>query len=183
MSTRDENTFRVWVGCLACYNSGHLVGEWFDAADCPQGEDEFNEAIPAHVGIAAKDVSPHEELWVFDHENSPVSGEYSPMDAAQYAEWLEGVDDPEALRAWLANDNDFDEDAADKLQESFAGRWESVSDWIWEQFGDEREYPLPAWAESHRGAILKSLQHDMECGGEFWTAHADNGDVLIFRSY
>ena len=22
---------RVWIGCLACYNEGNLVGDWFDA--------------------------------------------------------------------------------------------------------------------------------------------------------
>ena len=26
---------RVWVGCLACYNAGALVGAWLDAADGP----------------------------------------------------------------------------------------------------------------------------------------------------
>lgn len=27
---------RVWLACLACYNSGHLVGQW---VDCTEVED------------------------------------------------------------------------------------------------------------------------------------------------
>lgn len=137
MSTRDDdNTFRVWVGCLACYNAGTLVGEWFDAGECPQTEEEFNDAIPAHVAIAAQDVNPHEELWVFDHENSPVSGEYSPMDAAQYAEWLEGVDNPEALHAWLSNGHEFNEDTADEMNEAYQGEYDSDKDFA-EQLAED----------------------------------------------
>ncbi|WP_283205483.1 antirestriction protein ArdA [Glutamicibacter sp. V16R2B1] len=35
MSNRDS-TLRVWVDCLHCYNSGRLVGEWFDAVDADE---------------------------------------------------------------------------------------------------------------------------------------------------
>ena len=31
-----DNTPRVWIGCLHCYNSGGLVGEWFDAVDAEE---------------------------------------------------------------------------------------------------------------------------------------------------
>ena len=26
-----DTTPRVWIGCLACYNEGRLVGDWYDA--------------------------------------------------------------------------------------------------------------------------------------------------------
>lgn len=29
--TDVETTPRVWIGCLACYNEGRLVGDWHDA--------------------------------------------------------------------------------------------------------------------------------------------------------
>ena len=121
----DDNKFRVWVGCLACYNEGRLIGEWFDADSCPQDEDEFNEAVPGHKKI--RQLNPHEELWVFDHENSPKDGEYSPMDAQQYAEWM-GDADPDVLRAWLANGNDFDEDTVEAMDEAYQGDYDSDSD-------------------------------------------------------
>ena len=31
-SSATDTTPRVWIGCLACYNAGSLVGDWFDAA-------------------------------------------------------------------------------------------------------------------------------------------------------
>jgi antirestriction protein len=138
----DDNKYRVWVGCLACYNEGRLVGEWFDAEDAPTNEDDFNEAVPGHKKI--RQLNPHEEIWVFDHENSPVSGEYSPMDAVQYAEWLEGIDNPEALKAWLSNGNEFNEDTAEEMQEAYQGEYESDQDFAQEmadQLGVIQENP------------------------------------------
>lgn len=29
--TTTDTTPRVWIGCLACYNTGRLVGDWHDA--------------------------------------------------------------------------------------------------------------------------------------------------------
>ncbi|WP_144882177.1 antirestriction protein ArdA [Microbacterium paraoxydans] len=29
----EDTTPRIWVGCLAHYNAGRRVGEWFDAID------------------------------------------------------------------------------------------------------------------------------------------------------
>lgn len=127
MTTSNDNTFRVWVGCLACYNAGRLIGEWFDADSCPQDEDEFNDAIPGHVGMAARDGYPHEELWVMDHENSPVDGEYSPMAAAEYAEWLDGLEDDQvdAFRAWLkGTSRDFDNTAVSDFEDAYVGTYE-----------------------------------------------------------
>lgn len=127
----DDNKYRVWVGCLACYNDGRLVGEWFDADSCPQDMEEFDASFKRHEGapsVHGIQLNPHEELWVMDHENSPVDGEYSPMDAAQYAEWLEGVDDPSILKAWLSNGNEFNADTAEEMNEAYAGTFDSDSD-------------------------------------------------------
>lgn len=100
--SNEQETYRVWVGCLACYNGGALVGDWFDAEDAPTSEEDFNERVSVPRSHT-HDVNPHEELWVFDHENSPVSGEYSPNAAVEYAEWIAELDpeDREAFTAWL----------------------------------------------------------------------------------
>lgn len=121
----SDSTYRVWVGCLACYNAGRLVGDWFDADECPLTESEFDEAIPNHLKAKAGDLYPHEEIWVMDHENSPVDGEYSPNAAHEYAEWMAGIDDLDVLKAWLSNGNEFNADTADEIQEAYAGHFDS----------------------------------------------------------
>lgn len=63
MSEIDECA--AWVGCLACYNAGNLVGQWHDAADLEDWQ------IPA-------DHNPtHEEWIVMDSEGLHI-GELSP---------------------------------------------------------------------------------------------------------
>lgn len=44
--TAEDTTPRIWVGCLAHYNAGRLVGEWFDAVD---GDGSFPPAAPALI--------------------------------------------------------------------------------------------------------------------------------------
>jgi hypothetical protein len=90
-------TPRVWVGCLACYNAGDLIGAWVDAIDGPEyvppehvvrclscgiAEPDPEAECPArrdrepgaeygtthYVGITGPDGDPHEEQWVMDHE-------------------------------------------------------------------------------------------------------------------
>lgn len=126
--------YKVWVGCLACYNNGDLVGDWFDAGDSPQNEEEFNEAVPAHVKLQAADVNPHEELWVFDHENSPVEGEYSPWSAKQYAEWMGDIHESEAaaFSAYVKHVGTFDEDSAEAFRDSYQGDYSSNEDFAQE---------------------------------------------------
>ena len=208
----DDNKFRVWVGCLACYNEGRLVGEWFDAEDCPQDEDEFNEAVPGHKKI--RQLNPHEELWVFDHENSPVSGEYSPMAARQYAEWLEDLDDDqrEAFDAYLSGFGiDFDEDAVGKFQDAYIGRYEGaiyrggtvgkgyaeerIEDDLAQakqiiaelgRFGDPRSVEwLTSKVESWCSQVdAESEAWDMEANGEISAFEAPgSSDAFVFRPY
>ncbi len=46
-----DNEYRVWVGCLACYNAGTLVGSWFAADECPTDEAEFADMVPEHANL------------------------------------------------------------------------------------------------------------------------------------
>lgn len=87
----------AWIGCLACYNDGRLVGDWFDAEGAA-------ETTPAQVHGGAERVRPGcEELWVMDHEGIPVLGEMSPHEATQWAEVISEADEHlrPALFAWV----------------------------------------------------------------------------------
>lgn len=179
----DDNKYRVWVGCLACYNNGALVGEWFDAEDAPTNEDAFNEAIPGHVKYVKSDFSPHEEIWVFDHENSPVDGEYSPNAAVEYAEWLDGLNDGETeiFKLWLKHESqEFDADSVETFHDRYAGCFEEGADAI-EDLYPESE--LPEWAKSEYWTILRSKFEDLDNDGAYYTIETGYKEVHVFRNY
>lgn len=120
----DESTTgpRVWVGCLACYNGGALVGAWVDAVDAPEyvpprhrsdvclscGETVAPDRLDGercvggwegreghYRGITGPDGSPHEEQWVMDHEGFEglLDGECSPMRARELGELYAELED------------------------------------------------------------------------------------------
>ena len=82
-ATATDETPRVWIGCLAHYNEGYLIGDWFDAV----GADEVSLA-DVHRG-SGRPYAACEELWCFDLELIPVDGEMSPHEAAEWG--LHGV--------------------------------------------------------------------------------------------
>lgn len=121
-----QETPRVWVGCLACYNDGRLIGEWLDADEC-------EDATPQSVGCK---YASHEEPWCFDHEgwSGALSGEVSPMEAARV--W---ADEAEPVFKW-AEENGVPVAAAYEAAEQYDGS----ADWLAENyigtFGSLREY-------------------------------------------
>ena len=84
-SLTSDITPRAWIGCLACYNAGHLVGDWFDAVTA-------DEITTYDVHGAHSRADSHDELWVMDHEYIPVKGEMSPADAAAWGAAISEVD-------------------------------------------------------------------------------------------
>lgn len=78
-------TPRAWIGCLACYNEGRLIGDWYDAITADQ-------ITTYDIHGAHSRADSHDELWVMDHENIPVKGEMSPADAAAWGRCLAEVD-------------------------------------------------------------------------------------------
>lgn len=166
--------FKVWVGCLACYNEGRLIGEWFDAIEAPQDAKEFNDAVEGHLTIDGAEG--HEEFWCLDTDNSPVSGEMSPSEAVEYAELIEDLSIPmEALTAWLESTGEtLTADAVETAESRFIGDEEAFDDVL------DNCYPaddLPDWAQSSYGVIIENIRRDWRLGGDvvelgdyyFWT--------------
>src|SRR5690606_2414363 len=101
----------AWVGCLHCYNSGRLVGRWYNLTDPDdlaviEGDDDDSGATSLLQSVHA----PHnptgqcEELWVMDHENLPIEGECSPAELVKIAELHDEVTthDPDGWAAYCA---------------------------------------------------------------------------------
>ena len=132
-SSATDTTPRAWVGCLACYNNGRLVGDWFDAATA-------DEVTTYDVHGRA---SSHDEMWVMDHENIPVRGEMDPLTAAAWGRCLAEVDDSlrPALCAWVESGDYIAEGTVDEVtladfEERYCGEWESFEDYARELADD-----------------------------------------------
>lgn len=163
---------RVWVGCLACYNNGLLVGEWVDATEAgDKTSTEIHEALIAdgkmgtidHYGpdVAVDEYGPHEELWCFDHEGfgDLLTGECSPCEAQRIAESLDGVDgdELEAFASWYEGGYDDLEDAVSDFREHWHGVWESERDFAYD------------WVD--QGCAGESLKAASESGYFDWDSY------------
>ncbi|UTT65235.1 antirestriction protein ArdA [Janibacter sp. CX7] len=137
MNTITATTPRVWIGCLACYNDGRLVGEWFAAEGA---EDITLEEVHAHAGGVRWGC---EELWVMDTDGLPISREMSPAEAGEWSALLAEVDEwqRDALAAWVASGDYIAEGRGDlpslpDFEERYAGEWDTFEDYAAELFDD-----------------------------------------------
>lgn len=131
-----DTTPRAWIGCLACYNAGRLIGDWFDAATA--------DAVTTYdIHGAHSRADAHDELWCFDHENLPVHGEMDLLTAAAWGRCLAAVDDGlrPALYAWVesgsyAAEGDTDLPSISAFQAQHVGSWDSFREYA-EQLADD----------------------------------------------
>jgi hypothetical protein len=137
----EMTALRVWVGCLSCFNNGHLAGGWFDPADgprwtCPEGDPS------------------HKEVAVMDSEGfaSPKQLGDSPQAFADAAErQLEEMGEAEAAGVpWAAvvtyRDDVWDREELNFILENFRGTVESrevfAKGWASETADSG---PIPEW--------------------------------------
>lgn len=198
MTTTDDDTMRVWVGCLACYNAGRLVGEWVDATEAADSVADPDWCLAVHGPAIAADepVSDHEEWWCFDVDGVPTGGECSPDEAQRLAESIaacaEGTGAPlAAVRAYLDNFHG-DVYALDNFEEAWCGEWDSEQDYA-ENLAEDCGYlSTPAEHASHWAgqAVPNPLLSyiDWEAWtrdlfmGDYWSARCPGGGVYVFRS-
>lgn len=174
-----DTTPRAWIGCLACYNAGRLVGEWFDAETAHEvtlaGVHGGAEFVPADC----------EELWVMDHENIPVGNEMSPQEASEWGRAIASVPEDErpALCAWVASGDYAAEGTGDipsvsDFEESYAGHWDSFREYaenLAEEIGLLAEAPEDLASYFNWDGWARDLAMD------YATARAEDGGVYVFR--
>lgn len=119
----------VWIGCLACYNNGELVGDWVDAFDA----EDF---IPCSI-------EDHEEFWVMDHDGFAgiLKGECSPHKAQRIANIISDAEqdhvDAGKLKAFMELWAEYiDEDIVEwdnytssKFSDVYMGEYHSMEDY------------------------------------------------------
>ena len=121
---------KVWLACLHCYNDGALVGQWIDCTNV-----EETTLPDLHKGSGRR-YAACEEVWVFDHEYIPVSGEFGPLEAAQWGEVFTeaGAERWPAICAWVRSGNYVAEGRGDTpsisdFEERYCGHWDSFQDY------------------------------------------------------
>ena len=179
LAPADSLTPRVWAGCLHCYNSGRLVGEWFD---CTEAAEVDLDAV--HAGTCGPWPG-CEELWCFDADNVPVTTEMGLADAAAWGEVFEEVGQTlwPALCAWVASGSymaqgDTDLPCVEDFTERYCGTWPSFEDYA-------RDYAestglMQSWSQEavryfHWQAWTRDLAQD------YTVERAGLGEVHIFR--
>lgn len=184
----DEIEFRVWIGCLACYNEGRLIGQWYDATEAGEVTTQdlhANEGIVTDKAgyVQGKEIyGPHEELWCFDVE-APVkewAREMSPMEASKLAADFEeatGALDNcpwQAYLQWLAARGEQPSwDTASEAEDRYHGEWTSfrdyADDWADQVMNSDPEPEPKTWDLEGRARKERS-----EFMGRYfnWEAHA-----------
>lgn len=173
----DDNEPRVWIGCLACYNGGGLVGNWVAARDAAGVTPERLHGRP----------TAHEELWCFDTENLPLSRELSPAEAAEWGALLAEVDEwqHDALAAWVRSGDYVAQGHSDlpslpDFEERYAGEWDSFDDYaagLFDELGYASEVPEQLTPYFDLRAWSRDLMYN------YASHHAPGGGVFVFRSF
>ena len=178
-SSATDTTPRAWIGCLHHYNSGYLVGHWFDAATA----DEVTLA-DVHEG-SGLDCAECEELWVFDHENIPVRGEMDPLTAGAWGRRLAEVDEDlrPALCAWVES-GDYVAEGTGELpsisdfEEQYVGSWDSFREYA-EQLADDIGLLDGVPEEIARYFAWQAWSRDLAF--DYSTYDDPEGGVFVFR--
>lgn len=170
----------VWIGCLSCYNSGRLVGDWYDAdtADLVTPED-----------LHGRPTS-HEELWVMDHDgfHGALEGECSPGDAAELAEILGELASYEVgpFSAWLDANRPYvePEEWVERFREQFLGEFASEADYACHWFEETAEpEQLALWRKNvwpFDSIDWKRAGFDLFVNSALHTEPAPMGHIYVF---
>lgn len=191
MST-DDTTFRVWIGCLSCYNAGFLIGDWYPALEA--GEVATKDLHAAHnivtdeagYVLGAEIYGPHEELWVMDLDNAPAGNhhEMNPYEAQQLAEAMgeieDSLDDEEQVEiyfAWLKDTqgnvpSSCLADYVSVFEDRFRGVWDSFREYA-DDYADEQMACMGIPRTPCSGESWNQAMREVGAGIEFLIQHFD----------
>lgn len=171
---------RIWVGCLSCYTGGDLVGHWFDALD----GDEITIG-QVHAGHVVEEWSPHEELWVLDHDgfDGALKGECSPAEAARVAGFLAMLGDlsddgRDAFAAYVDDDGTrgFDEETLKSFRDAYITTVEYAWHYAFE-LAQESGVDLQVWPYS-----CIDWRHAAREMDGVWFVETRHNKVHVFRN-
>lgn len=165
-------TPRIYVACLACYNAGHLVGEWWDMDDLTG--DGYDEWQKEH-----QDATGHEDYLVHDCEGFGYSiGEVSVPHAIELGEFIEEHDAAGAVA--LSHFCGDLEQARTAMEESYQGAHDSIE--AWAQDFAEQCFDLEKLGTLAQYIDWERYARDCEMG-DVWSEKGEDGQVHVFSSH
>ena len=164
---------RIYVACLAAYNSGHLHGEWIEVTD----EASIWEAVQAMLFASPIDAA--EEWAIHDYEGFEgveVGEYYSFENVVELADYIRerGELGAHVLNYYGGNM----EDAKARFDE-YAGEYDSLADYaeeLTEQTGLEIPERLAPYID------YEAMAHDYEQSGDFLTFRV-GGSIHVFWAH
>jgi antirestriction protein len=179
----------MWIGCLASYNNGRLVGEWCDVST----DSDENAAEIARV-LKDSPVAGAEEAFIADYEGPKalvrLLGEYPGAEAlAQAATIEEAIAEryPDSADADAVLDVMLDGlriseladlEVEDWLSDRVAGEGDTLADWV-ASFLDDIGFFRDKPKEMEQYFDFEAYGRDLLLGGDVSTANV-NGRVLVF---
>lgn len=185
MTTIEQNPLpRIYVACLASYNSGVLHGAWIDAT---QGPDHMQDAIQE---MLQQSPEPGAEEWaIHDYDGFPARiadqlGESPSLElVATLAELIE--EHGETFAAWYADgrgDGLEPYELAELYSDQYMGSYGSPEEWAEEHLTDTGQ--LDGLAEHLRPYFdCEAYALDARLSGDVWFAQLPSGGVAVFRNY
>ncbi len=169
-----SNEIRIYMACLAAYNSGYLHGVWIDAT----GEvDDIQEQIDTM--LESSPVEDAEEYAIHDFEGygSYRLSEYEGIESAQEVACF--IEEHGELGAELLGYYSDIDDARKAVDESYCGCHTSVADYAQELTEDTGNIP------SHLEMYIdyERMGRDMELGGDIFTIETAYQEVHIFLNH
>jgi antirestriction protein len=171
---------RIYVACLAAYNSGKLHGEWIDAN---QDADDIWTEITA---ILKASPEPFAEEWAvhdFEGFGSIDLGEYPDINrVVLLARLIE--DHGDAFSIWYQDQDGHCYDL-DELEEKFIEQWQGAhdseiafADHLLDSTGQLTE--LPEWARNYFD--YESYARDLRLGGDYSFVRHE-GQVYVYSCH
>jgi len=129
--------------------------------------DSVHDYLPTRLGREVERESAHDELWCFDTNNMPRSGEMQPMDAAPWGKaYVELGDDSQwlACMRWCYDVLDAAEPPEiARFKAAYQGEYGSFADYGWDQYRELE--PTAGMAEDQKRYFnyeqwLKDLEMD-----------------------
>lgn len=171
---------KIYVACLAAYNSGTLHGEWIDA-------DQHSEDICAEIKsmLDASPVPDAEEWAIHDHEDFgglEIDEHEAIGTVAVVARLVKRHGEP--FVAWakdrgISSDWTDDDEIETSFLEAYQGCYQSMAEYV-EELLEEVVDKLPK--EYRHYFDYEKYGRDQCLTGYYWTADASGGGVHIFAS-
>ncbi len=174
MTNVSHSTPRIYVACLAAYNSGYLHGAWIDA---DQDADQIRDEITAM--LARSPVEDAEEYAIHDYEGfeSVSISEYAGIDSV--ARMAAFIAEHGALGAGLLEQFSGDMDQAEStLEDCYHGQFASLADYMEELTSESITIP-----EALRYYVnWEAMARDADMSGDLFTIETAHGEVHVFSS-